>query len=62
MVYGTITDTATNCTWPSFTTFLSQTSYKPWDGWFQNKVDSLIDYMVANYDSKLSSGTVIDYK
>jgi len=23
MVYGTIEDTATNCTWPTFSTFLS---------------------------------------
>ena len=61
-MWGTITDTATNCTPGHFTTFLTQTGYEPWDNWYVNKVDSIIDYLATNYESKLASGTIIDYK
>ena len=60
VVFGTLEDTDTNCKPGYFTTFLTQAGYAPWDKWWEGRVDSMIDYLWTNYDSKLASGKLLE--
>jgi len=60
IVYGTLEDEALNCSPGAFTTFLTQTGYHPWDSWWESRTDTIIDYMMTNYDSTISSGKLLD--
>lgn len=59
-IYGTSKDQDGSCTPGVFKTFLSQTGYSALDDWYQAKVDSIIEYMLTNYESTISSGQLLD--